>query len=144
MKELDHYQRLENMYHAATCNKYYAPKLAVQEGTATVTIPIREDFYHAAGSVHGGLYFKALDDAAFFSANSLVQDVFVLTSNFTVYFVRPIDSGLMVAEGHVLNISKSQVLAESILTNEKGKLIGKGSGTFIKSSIKLSQEIGYK
>ena len=144
MQDTEHYQRLENMYHSAPCNAYYEPKMAIQEGTATLTIPIKQDFFHAAGAVHGGVYFKALDDAAFFAANSLVSNVFVLTNNFTVYFVRPISAGLMVAEGHVLNMSRNQILAEAMLSNEQGKLIGKGSGTFVKSTIELTEEIGYK
>ncbi len=50
--------------------------------------------HHAGGAVHGANYFKAMDDAAFFAANSLVDDVFVLTVSFNVYFLRPHHRGL--------------------------------------------------
>ena len=39
---------------------------------------------HAAGAVHGSYYFKVLDDACYFAANSLVSDVFVLTVSFVI------------------------------------------------------------
>ena len=31
---------------------------------------VRPDFFHAAGAVHGSVYFKLLDDAAYFDALS--------------------------------------------------------------------------
>jgi hypothetical protein len=39
-----------------------------------VTGLVRPDFFHAAHAVHGSVYFKALDDAAFFAVASLVQE----------------------------------------------------------------------
>ena len=68
------------MYAFAPTNKYYMPTIGGEEGHAEVVIAVRHDFLHAAGAVHGSVYFKALDDAAFFAVNSLVDDVFVLTS----------------------------------------------------------------
>ena len=36
--------------------------------------------FHTAGAAHGTLFFKMLDDAAFYAANSLVTDRFLLTT----------------------------------------------------------------
>jgi len=62
----EHYRKLERMYASAPCNKFYAPTLRVGNGRTELIIPIRSDFCHSAGAVHGAAYFKALDDAAFF------------------------------------------------------------------------------
>jgi hypothetical protein len=53
--------------------------MKIRKGVAEVIIQVRPDFFHAAGAVRGSVYFKAMDDAAFFAVNSLVKDVFVLT-----------------------------------------------------------------
>ena len=84
-----HYRRLERLYANAPVTKWFGASLQVDDGRATVRIPIRSEFYHAASAVHGSVYFRALDDAAFFAANSRVRDVLVLTVSFTVQFTGP-------------------------------------------------------
>jgi uncharacterized protein (TIGR00369 family) len=138
-----HFEKLEKMYLAAPCNDYYEPGIKIAEGTAEIVIPVREEFFHAAGAVHGSVYFKALDDAAFFAVNSVVQDVFVLTTNLNTYLSRPISAGLMVARGRLVSHSGKQFLAESVLTSAEGKEIGRAHGTFVRSKMKLSADLGY-
>lgn len=144
MAKEEHYRKLERMYASGPVNEYFAPTLRVSPGRAEVTIPVRPDFFHAAGAVHGSVYFKALDDAAFFAVNSLVKDVFVLTVSFNVYLIRPISAGEMKATGRVVHRSRSLFLAEADLTDSKGREIGRGSGTFVRSSMPLSTDIGYE
>ena len=45
------------------------------------------------GAAHGTSYFKMLDDAAFYAANSLVTDRFLLTTAFNLLFTRPLGAG---------------------------------------------------
>jgi uncharacterized protein (TIGR00369 family) len=140
----DHFHKLERMYLAAPINAYYAPAIAVSAGRAEVTIPMRPDFHHAAGAAHGSVYFKALDDAAFFAVNSLVEDYFALTASFNVYLTRPISTGVMRASGHVVHRSRRLYIAEAVLTDAEGQVIARGSGTFMPSAIALTPEIGYR
>ena len=56
-----------------------------------------------------------LDDAAFFAANSLVQDVFVLTKSFTIHFTRPVTQGIMRSIGQVIRQDGRQISAEAVL-----------------------------
>lgn len=144
MAEEEHYRKLEHMYASGPVNEYFAPTLRVSQGRAEVTIPVRPDFFHAAGAVHGSVYFKALDDAAFFAVNSLVKDVFVLTASFNVYLTRPISEGEMKATGRVVHRSRRLFLAEAELVDTGGREIGRGSGTFIRSTMPLSPELGYE
>jgi len=94
--------------------------------------------------MHGSVYFKLLDDASFFSVQSLVEDVFVLTTTFNIHMLRPVSSGIIRSEGKVIFKSKNLFVAESKLYNADGKLLGTGSGEFVRSSIVLSADIGYK
>ena len=143
MTNVDHFRRLEQMYITARCNEYFAPEIRISEGSAEVTIPVREDFHHAAHAVHGSVYFKALDDASFFSAASLVEDVMVLTASFTVYFLQPIVSGTMRAVGQVVTMRGSQLIAEAVVYDSDAREIARGMGSFIRSKTPLSAEIGY-
>ena len=144
LTEEEHYRKLEHMYASAPTNRYYAPVMRVSEGRAELVIPIRPEFFHAAGAVHGSVYFKALDDAAFFAVNSLVDDVFVLTVSYNVYFTWPVSQGEMRAVGRVVHRSQRLFVAESVLADSDGREIGRGSGTFMRSSIPLSPEVGYE
>jgi len=143
MDREEHFRRLERMYAAAPTNRYYDPVLRIAEGTADLTIPVKPDFFHAAGAVHGSVYFKALDDSAFFAANSLVRDVFVLTVTFNVYFTRPIAEGELRATGTVVHRSINLIVADSIVLDSNGRQIARGSGTFMRSRIELSGLVGY-
>jgi uncharacterized protein (TIGR00369 family) len=143
MSSDDHFRKLERMYASAPINAYFAPRLTVREGQAEVSIPVRPDFFHAAHAVHGSVYFKALDDAAFFAVNSLVTDVFVLTVTYNVYLTRPVTAGIMSATGRVVNRSRNLFIAEAELVDDRGRSVGRGSGSFMRSAIPLSPEVGY-
>ena len=142
MKE-DHYRRLERMYLGAPTNRYYGPSIAVSRGAAEIRIPVREDFFHAGGAVHGSVYFKALDDAAYFAANSMVGDVFVLTVSFHITLIRPVVAGEFVSRGRVVQYSPKLIIAEAVVTNSKGKEVGRGIGDFARSDRELMSVPGY-
>jgi len=131
------------MYASAPISAWFGASIAIDEGRATVTIPVKTEFFHAASGVHGSVYFRALDDAAFFAVSSIVDDVFVLTSSFNIYFVRPVASGVLTAEGRLTQASSRVYLAESIVRGSDGKVLGQGSGSFMKSNVSLTSILGY-
>ncbi|TQV89764.1 PaaI family thioesterase [Aliikangiella coralliicola] len=139
-----HYRRLESMYQAAPLNDFYTPVMQVSEGQAEISIDIEEKYFHAGMAVHGSVYFKMLDDAAFFAANSLETEVFVLTTSFTTYLTKPVSSGKMRAVGRVVNKNRTQFIAESVVYNGKGQEIGRGNGIFVRSKNRLMDVKGYQ
>lgn len=144
-----HHRRLENLYHEAPCNRHYRPRAAVDAGRATVRIPVRDELHHAARALHGSVYFKAMDDASFFAANSLVPDVFVLTAGFHVDLIRPVTEGVLRAEAKVVHAGRSRLLAEAVVYNDpdmetvSDTVAGRGHGTFMPSPIRLTPDVGY-
>ena len=140
----EHYRRLESMYQAAPLNDYYNPVMSISDGNAEIAIDIDKKYFHAGQAVHGSVYFKMLDDAAFFAANSLETEFFVLTTSFTTYLTKPISSGSMKAIGKVVNKNRTQFIAESVVYNGKGQEIGRGNGIFVRSRNKLMDVEGYK
>ena len=139
----EHFRKLENMMHSAPFVQLTGAKVVVTKGEAQITLPVREDFFHAAGAMHGALYFLALDNAAFFAVNSLVEDVFVLTTSFTTYITRPVSEGTVEAFGKVVCQNRSQFIAESVLFDSTKREIARASGIFVRSKILLSEKIGY-
>ena len=94
--------------------------------------------------MHGSVYFRLLDDAAFFAANSLVEHAFVLTTHFSIQLIRPCTEGILTSKGTVVTETSKSIIAESRLFNEAQKIIAIGSGTFQKSKIPLTEDIGYR
>ncbi|HPD20129.1 MAG: PaaI family thioesterase [Desulfomonilia bacterium] len=143
MQDLDHFKRLENMMHSAPFVIKTGARAIIRHGEAVITLPIREDLFHAAGALHGALYFLVLDNAAFFAVNSLVRDVFVLTTSFTTYLTRPVSNGVIRAVGKVVYQNRTQYIAEAVAYDSDEREIGRGNGVFMRSKIPLSKEIGY-
>ncbi|MDH3743689.1 MAG: PaaI family thioesterase [Acidobacteriota bacterium] len=132
------------MYLGAPTNLYYAPTIRIGKGEAEISIQIRPEFFHAAGAAHGTVYFKILDDACFFAVASEATDVFVLTTNFNLHLLRPVSSGVIRSVGRVVHRSPSSFLAEAEATDETGRQIARGSGTFVRSRTALGPEMGYR
>jgi uncharacterized protein (TIGR00369 family) len=131
-----HYQLLEQLYLKAPTNEYYLPTIKVSEKHAEITINVQPKFYHAANAVHGSVYFKLLDDAAFFAANSIEKEYFVLTGTFEIKLLKPVTKGTLKAIGKVLDVKSRTIVASSELFNDD-KLVATGKGVFVKSSISL-------
>lgn len=142
----DHFQKLEQMYLKAPVNSklYPSSRIYVSEGKAEVSIEISDNYFHGLQAVHGSVYFKMLDDAAFFAVNSLVTDYFVLTTSFNINLVRPVSTGKITAMGTVRFKSKNLFTAESVLKNEAGKEIAFGTGNFTSSRVELSSVTDYR
>lgn len=139
-----HWRALESLYASAPINGLFESALTVTgEGTARIAFVIDERCYHAAGAAHGTIYFKMLDDAAFYAANTLVTDRFLLTTSFNLHFTRPVRSGRVVAEGRWISGRRRVLVAESRLVDADGEEIGRGTGTFMRSRIALSSLAGY-
>ena len=94
--------------------------------------------------MHGSVYFRMLDDAAFFAVQSIVEDVFVLTATFNIHLFRPVRSGIIRSIGNVQFKSQGLFVAGSRLYDEHEKLLASGSGQFVKSKTLLNKQIGYE
>ena len=138
-----HFTRLEQMYLSAPFNLLFEPTIVVSHGGAEISIEIKPDYHHAANAVHGSVYFKMLDDAAYFAANSLETNCFMLTTSFTTYLTKPVSSGLMRAVGKAVNQNRSQIIAEAVVYNDKDEEIGRCSGIFVRSNNQLINVQGY-
>ncbi len=104
---------------------------------------VGEQLFHAAGAAHGSVYFKALDDAAWFAAHSVYLDSWIVTSSFQLHLLRPVSDGVITAYGRLVHRSRRMFVAESELHDAGGRLLARGSGSFMPTGEPLTEEIGY-
>jgi uncharacterized protein (TIGR00369 family) len=138
-----HYRSLEKMYLSAPINAFFKPKIAISREYVEIKVTIKTAWHHGAQAVHGSVYFKMLDDAAYFAAHSIEREFFVLTAAFTTYLIRPVSKGLMKSVGRVVNQGKTQILADSVVYDGQGREIGRGNGLFVRGKNRLSEVGGY-
>jgi uncharacterized protein (TIGR00369 family) len=143
-----HYRKLERMYLRSSTKNintevYGGIHLIVSHEHAEITLEAEPKFFHAANSLHGSVYFKLLDDAAFFAVNSVEQDVFVYTVSYNIQILRPVTGGILKSIGDLKFKSRNLFIADSNLYDENNNLVGRGSGNFMRSKIELNAEIGY-
>lgn len=139
-----HWRALESLYTSAPVNRLFRSSLRiVGEGQSRIAFAVDGSCHHAAGAAHGTIYFKMLDDAAFYAANTLVTDRFLLTTSFNLHFTKPIREGEVIAEGRWISGRRRVLVAESRLIDAEGEEIGRGTGTFMRSRISLSSLEGY-
>ena len=139
-----HFRALESLYAAAPINRFFASTLEIPAaGVARIRFTLDQRHFHAAGAAHGTGYFKMLDDAAFYAANSLVSDRFLLTTAFNLFFTKPLGSGPVVAEGRWVSGRRRVLVAEARLVSGEGDEVARGTGTFMRSRIPLAGLPGY-
>lgn len=139
-----HYRALERLYASAPINAFFRSELEIwDEGRSRIAFDVEESIFHAAGAAHGTIYFKMLDDAAFYAANTMATDRFLLTTSFNLHFTKPVREGRVLSEGRWISGRKRVFVAESRLVDAQGDEIGRGTGTFMRSKIPLSGLPGY-
>ena len=139
-----HFRALESLYRSAPVNRLFDSTIEIAEqGLVRIRFEVQESAFHAAGAAHGTLYFKMMDDAAFYACNSLVTDRFLLTTAFNLLFTRPLRAGPAMAEGRWASGKRRVFVGEARLVDSTGEEAARGTGTFMRSHIPLSSLAGY-
>ena len=140
-----HHRALESLYRHAPVNRLFDSTLEIVEpGFARIRFRVEEGLFHAGGAAHGTLYFKMMDDAAFYACNSLVSDRFLLTTAFNLVFTRPLKPGPVLAEGRWVSGKRRVFVGEARLVLPDGEEAARGTGTFMRSHIPLTSLEGYR
>ena len=135
---------LEALYASAPINRLFESRIELPEaGRSRISFTVDTASFHAAGAAHGTLYFKMLDDAAFYAANGLVSDRFLLTTAFNLHFTKPMKDGQALAEGRWISGRRRVFVAEARIVDSSGEECARGTGTFLRSHIALSGLAGY-
>lgn len=140
-----HFRALESLYRSAPINGLFRSDIEIAEaGLARIRFEVDPESFHAAGAAHGTLYFKMMDDAAFYACNSMVSDRFLLTTAFNLVFTKPLKAGPVVAEGRWISGKRRVFVGEARLIAADGEEAARGTGTFMRSHIPLTSLEGYR
>ncbi|MDF3831425.1 PaaI family thioesterase [Cupriavidus basilensis] len=103
-----------------------------EEGRVVITAAPRESHFNPWGTVHGGLSATLLDSCMGLAVQSTVgKGVGSTTLEFKISFVHPItiETGLIRAEGKVLNCGRRVGTAEGWISDAKNRLLVHGTTT---------------
>ncbi len=143
--EAAHFRALESLYRSQAINGFFDSEIEIAEaGIARIRFEVAPSSFHAAGAAHGTLYFKMMDDAAFYACNSQVSDRFLLTTAFNMVFTQPLRAGPVIAEGRWVSGRRRVFVGEARLLLPDGEEAARGTGTFMRSHIPLSSLAGYR
>ena len=104
----------------------------VERGRVAITCEPNGSHLNPAGTVHGGLSATLLDSCMGLAIRSMQEKgVSSTTLEFKISLVRPItpETGLIKAEGVVLNCGRRIGTAEGRITDQQGRLLAHGTTT---------------
>lgn len=139
-----HLVRLKNSCLAANISQFLEREINIEEpGRARLSIPFNEQLTQNANFLHGAVLFEMADTAGFVAANSIERTHSVLTVDYHINFLRPVQREGIYAVGEVINVGKRLIVAQSRVYTESDKLVAVGQGTYAISNILLSEVEAY-
>jgi uncharacterized protein (TIGR00369 family) len=103
-----------------------------EHGRVVIALVPTEAHLNPAGTVHGGLTATLLDSCMGLAVQSMLEKGAAQTTlEFKISLLRPItpETGLIEAEGKVLNCGRRIGTAEGRLTDRRGRLLAHGTTT---------------
>ncbi|ROT33275.1 PaaI family thioesterase [Micromonospora sp. HM5-17] len=117
-------------------------RMTADEGRVTLEMTVQEFHYNPLGSVHGGVLSILLDTAAGCAVHSTLPAGIGYTSlDLNVKFLRPatLESGVLRCEGTVIQRGRRVALAESRLTDERGRLIAHATSSCLLFEVPIDE-----
>jgi uncharacterized protein (TIGR00369 family) len=114
------------------------------EGQAVVELSHNPSLDHPLGGIHGGVYATLLDTAGWFTAAAAHDvDCWLTTAEMSIHFLLPAERTSLRAVGRLIKTGKRQDVAEMLLYDGQGRLVGHATGTFfILPGVPLSPTAG--
>jgi len=98
-------------------------------GSARLELALRPELMNSLGAAHGGVVCTLLDVAMAAAARSEDPKSRVVTVDMSAQFIRA-GAGTLVAEGRLLQHTRSLAFCEADLRDASGQLLAKSIGTF--------------
>lgn len=108
--------------HVAALNLYAGKLTVLEPGRIRYDWPVDPQYMNPV-AIFGGYLATLADQTCSFALMTLLAD----DQNFTTidlqtHFFRPVTTGILACEGHVVNVSKTQAYVEATFTNADGKI----------------------
>ncbi len=144
METIEHQKRLQRVYASAPIMRFYNTSYLrfLEEGTTT-TLTVESKYFHGQRALHNSVYFRMLEDAAYFACAAQEPDFHLSTSSFTTNFEEPVSTGKIKAIGTVLKSTKDGYTATAELKDENDVVLATGKGTYKRTEMKWAKVFGY-
>lgn len=130
---VDHLAMLRAINARAPFNRWAGLQVsAASDGTATLTLPWREELGQYSGFLHAGMIGALIDTACGFAAATRVGGV--LASHYSVNCLAPAVGASFRVDGAIVRAGRKQVFADARLfaiTDDSEKLVATGSAILV-------------
>jgi len=141
----EHFEKLRRSCLGAKISRYMKSGIEIERaGVAKVSFPFHGELTQNAGFLHGAILFEAADTAAFVAANSVEETHSVLTADFFIRLLRPVQYEGIYAIAEVVHQGRTLITVRADVYSDSGKLVATGQGTYIVSEIPLKDVLGYE
>jgi uncharacterized protein (TIGR00369 family) len=104
----------------------------VRKGWAKVRLPFDKKLVHPLGIAHGGAIFSPADSAVAMALMGLLEpDETTTTVEMKINYLKPFDSGEIVAEAHIVYKGTRTALGDVEIRDSQGNLVAKGLATYM-------------
>ena len=139
-----HFEKLTRCCMKANISRFLRKEITIEKaGVARVAIPFNGDLTQNSNFLHAAIMFEVGDTAGFVAVNSMQETYSTLTVDYHINIMRPVQNEGIYAIGEVINAGKTLYVARSNIYTEGGKLVAAGQGTYVITSIRLTNLDGY-
>jgi len=112
---------------------------ALEWGKSHVEMLVEKKHLQPFGMAHGGVYASLIDASAFWAVYTQIQeDSEITTVELKVNYLAPASEGHFIAKGKSIKVGERICLGETIIKNEKGRLLAHGTATMLTTdSVKM-------
>ena len=105
----------------------------VSRGQATIQLTVRDDLKQYQGVVHGGAVASLIDTAAAFAVvTELDAGERVTTTDLTIHYLRPVNSGRVSATARIVRGGRRLFVLSVDVTNDQRVLVATAVTTYIR------------
>ncbi len=105
---------------------------SVDSGESILKVEVSNKHLQPFGVVHGGVFASLIDAAAFWALFvEIPEDNWMTTVEMKVNYLSPATQGVLIAKGRRIRLGRTIGVGEATVTDENGKLLACGMGTFI-------------
>jgi acyl-CoA thioesterase len=105
----------------------------VSRGVVSIHLEVREDLKQYQGVVHGGAVASLIDTAAAFALlTQLDIDERVTTTDLTIHYLRPANSGRLTARARIIRSGRRLCVLSVEVTNDHELLVATAVTSYIK------------
>lgn len=96
----------------------------ISEGYCKIVVDVKKKHLNAFGGIHGGAYASILDTAAYWALYcEMDEDAGFITIDLQTNNLRSLMEGRITCEGRVIKRGRNICLCESLIHDEKGRLM---------------------